>query len=146
MKILHLSDEIPQQGEVLAAAQNIDQNSVADGTVVEPRNRFGPKEESVSGEPEVLAALEDLLDEVGGNVGGETAEGELEVVVGAPVVTEDAGDIVDQVRQWQRQVWLLGRERRKSSASEKRMQCLRRGRGEEPHSHGVRDQTELREK
>lgn len=67
---------------------------VALSAVEEIRKFGGPEEEPVAGDGEISTALEDLLDGVGGDLGGEGVEGGFDVVVGASEIAQDSANLV----------------------------------------------------
>lgn len=73
---------------------------VALSAVEETRQFGGPEEESVARDCEVSAAFENLLDGVGGDLGGKGVEGGFDVVVGAAKIAQDSADFVHVFSYW----------------------------------------------
>ncbi|KAM1807011.1 hypothetical protein ACFX11_030074 [Malus domestica] len=60
------------------------------------QNCFSPKNEPVCRKPKIFAAFQNLLNQVCGDLGRQSVEGELQVVVRVPMVAEDAGELAYQ--------------------------------------------------
>lgn len=54
----------------------------------------------MSGESDILAPFENLLDEVGGYIGGEGRKAEVQVMVRASAIAEDARYLTDEEWKW----------------------------------------------
>lgn len=92
--------KIPQNSELPTAPQDVNENAIAFGAGFKTRNSFSPEEEPVSGESDILAPFENLLDEVGGYIGGEGRKAEVQVMVRASAIAEDARYLTDEEWKW----------------------------------------------
>uniref|UniRef100_A0A9I9DFK7 Uncharacterized protein n=1 Tax=Cucumis melo TaxID=3656 RepID=A0A9I9DFK7_CUCME len=88
--------KIPQNSELSTASQDVNDNMIAVVAGFKTRNSFSPEEEPVSGESNILAPFENLLDEVSGYIGGEGGEAKFQVMVRASTVAEDARYLTDK--------------------------------------------------
>lgn len=92
--------KIPQNSELLAVSKYVNKNAIAIGAGFKTRNSFSPEEEPVSRESNVLAPFENLLDEIGGYIGGERGETEVQIMVGTSAIAEDARYLTDEEWKW----------------------------------------------